>query len=92
MARLIARRLRAPGSPSGLADRVTRRASSLERGDLRRQHATGAARTTLTNAPGYDDDSAVWSPDGTKIAFVRYFGGAGEIFVMNADGSGQTRT
>ena len=44
----------------------------------------------MTNAPGYDDDSAVWSPDGTKIAFVRFYGGAGEIFVMNADGSGQT--
>ena len=36
---------------------------------------------------GYE---AAWSPDGTRIAFVRFFGGAGEIFVMNADGSGQT--
>ena len=50
----------------------------------------GSGAHNLTNAPGYDDDSAVWSPDGTKIAFTRYYGGTGEIFVMNADGSGQT--
>ena len=50
----------------------------------------GSGAHNVTNAPGYDDDSAAWSPDGTKIAFVRFFGGAGEIFVMNADGSGQT--
>jgi Tol biopolymer transport system component len=53
-------------------------------------NADGSGAHNVTNAPGYDDDSAAWSPDGTKIAFVRFFGGAGEIFVMNADGSGQT--
>ena len=53
-------------------------------------NADGSGAHNVTNAPGYDDDSAVWSPDGTKIAFVRFYGGAGEIFVMNADGSGQT--
>jgi len=53
-------------------------------------NADGSGAHNVTNAPGYDDDSAVWSPDGTKIAFVRFFGDAGEIFVMNADGSGQT--
>jgi len=52
-------------------------------------NADGSGGHNVTNAPGYDDDSAVWSPDGTKIAFVRFYGGAGEIFVMNADGSGQ---
>ena len=52
-------------------------------------NADGSGAHNVTNAPGYDDDSAVWSPNGTKIAFVRFFGGAGEIFVMNADGSGQ---
>jgi dipeptidyl aminopeptidase/acylaminoacyl peptidase len=50
----------------------------------------GSGAVNVTSAPGYDDDSAVWSPDGTKIAFVRFFGSAGEIFVMNADGSAQT--
>jgi Tol biopolymer transport system component len=53
-------------------------------------NADGTGARNLTNATSYDDDSAVWSPDGTKIAFTRFFGGAGEIYVMNADGSGQT--
>ena len=36
---------------------------------------------------------AKWSPDGTKIAFVREWDPnfAGDIFVMNADGDNQTR-
>lgn len=34
---------------------------------------------------------ANWSPDGSKIAYWRYEGGNGEIFVANADGSGETR-
>ena len=34
-----------------------------------------------------------WSPDGEKIAFDRsdFTGESREIYVMNADGSGQTR-
>lgn len=32
-----------------------------------------------------------WSPDGTKLAFLGAQGGDKEIYVMNADGSGQTR-
>jgi Tol biopolymer transport system component len=51
-------------------------------------NADGSGARNLTNATGYDDDQATWSPDSTKIAFTRYFGGAGEIYVMNADGSG----
>ena len=33
----------------------------------------------------------VWSPDGARIAFVSRRDGNYEIYVMNADGSGQTR-
>jgi TolB protein len=38
-------------------------------------------------------NSPAWSPDGKRIAFGRYLGGVsqGEIFIMNADGSGQHR-
>ncbi|MCH7838355.1 MAG: PD40 domain-containing protein, partial [Chloroflexi bacterium] len=32
-----------------------------------------------------------WSPDGTVIAFTSERDGNSEIYIMNADGSGQTR-
>ncbi len=38
-----------------------------------------------------DNVYPVWSPDGTKIAFQAYRDGQAEVYVMNADGSGQTR-
>jgi Tol biopolymer transport system component len=38
------------------------------------------------------DDDAVWSPDGTKIAFARVANAINrDIFVMNADGTGVVR-
>jgi Tol biopolymer transport system component len=54
---------------------------------------TGVAR--LTNDLALDEAPA-WSPEGLKIAFVRDHQQAGDcacgdIFVMNADGSGQTQ-
>lgn len=68
-------------------------------GGIFRMHDDGSGRTRLTNgeAPGYEgnphsgDYSANWSPDGTKISFIRRTGtGLTErVFVMNADGSDQ---
>lgn len=49
----------------------------------------GSHLTQLTNS-GQDYDPA-YSPDGTKIAFDSYRDGLDEIWVMNADGSGQTK-
>jgi TolB protein len=34
---------------------------------------------------------AAWSPDGRKITFVSDRDGTYEVYVMNADGSGQRR-
>ena len=49
--------------------------------------------TKLTNFDTYmrwQDMDPTWSPDGSKIAFSENQGGVG-IFVVNADGTGQTR-
>jgi Tol biopolymer transport system component len=53
--------------------------------------ADGTARAQLTTQPsGSADRSPVWSPDGTKIAFMsNREGGFPEIYVMNADGTGE---
>jgi TolB protein len=48
-----------------------------------------ASPTRLTNHPEIDSWPD-WSPDGSKIAFSRYFGGKPDIYVMKADGSLQT--
>jgi len=50
----------------------------------------GLDTTNLTNDPGRDY-APQWSPDGQKIAFYSDRSGRFEIYVMNADGSGQVR-
>jgi Tol biopolymer transport system component len=42
----------------------------------------------LTRNPAFEADPA-WSPDGRSIAFRSTRDGNPEIYVMNADGSGQ---
>ncbi len=60
-------------------------------------NADGSVLTNLTNNPG--NDGALghqglgylgWSPDGSRISFFSDRDGNAEIYVMNADGSGQT--
>jgi Tol biopolymer transport system component len=53
-------------------------------------NADGTGQTRLTTDPG-DDEQPVWSPNGTKIAFVSAREGSRGIWVMNADGSVQTK-
>lgn len=66
--------------------------------DIYSVNADGANLMQVTNAPG-DEISPVWSPDGTQVAFaageaadrdIRNVG-TFEIYVVNADGTGQTR-
>ena len=44
----------------------------------------------LTDGPG-DDFAPVWSPDGTRIAFVSDRAGSYDIWAMDADGANPTR-
>jgi len=49
----------------------------------------GTGLTKLPSVPG--DTDPAWSPDGSKIAFVRFREGGAGIWVMNADGTGLRR-
>ena len=59
--------------------------------------ADGANLVQLTTdawvqiSPVTEVTSLAWSPDGTRIAFIANRVGAGQIFVMNADGTGLVR-
>ncbi|MEO6056692.1 MAG: LpqB family beta-propeller domain-containing protein [Gemmatimonadales bacterium] len=52
--------------------------------------ADGTTLTNLTNDPSGDEGPA-WSPDGRSIAFTSHRTGRWQVYVMNADGSGQTQ-
>jgi TolB protein len=61
-------------------------------------NADGSGLTNLTNTPGFHSSHA-WSPNGSRLAFVRGVESmvngqrflAYDIFVINVDGSGETR-
>lgn len=61
-------------------------------GEIQVFSATAASPTldNLTDS-GSAESSPSWSPDGTKIAYLSNATGSIEIYVMNADGTGQTR-
>ena len=53
-------------------------------------NSDGSHQTNLTNQHAQDLFPA-WSPDGVKIAFASMWDGNYEIYIMNEDGSTQTR-
>lgn len=66
--------------------------------DIQRLDAGGGGRVALTKAPlwlvaenkkPWNNVAPAWSPDGSQIAFLTDRNGRWEIWVMNADGSGQ---
>src|SRR3954468_11763354 len=62
-------------------------------GEIFVANSTGTEPLQLTTN-GVDDTSPVWSPDGSRIAYVSRtlgFGGSYDIYVMNADGTGKTQ-
>ena len=58
--------------------------------DIYIMDAAGQTVRRLTTDTSTDWEPA-WSPDGSRIAFISYRTGAGELYVINADGSGLTQ-
>ncbi|WP_158282975.1 putative Ig domain-containing protein [Nocardioides silvaticus] len=86
-------------SPDGSKIAFTSSHGSWLNDEIYVMNADGSGQTRLTNDSLRDTDY-VWSPDGSKLLFTKgsfVCSGPGcppndiEIYVMNADGSGQTR-
>ena len=61
-----------------------------DNGDVYSINLDATGRTRLTTHAG-DDWAARWSPDGQRIAFLSHRDSASAVYVMNADGTSQTR-
>jgi len=77
------------GAPSHCERSIAFLRSSGIRADIYVMNADGSGVGQLTNTASVE--VFVWSPDGTRIAFVSVRDLGFEIYVMNADGSGVTQ-
>ena len=76
---------------SGSNQKILFQSTRDENSEVYSINPDGTGETRLTNNPAVDQ-SAVWSPDGKRIAFFSTRDNPlGEIYVMNADGSGVVR-
>jgi tricorn protease len=65
------------------------RALIVARGDVFTVPIEKGATRNLTNSSNAHDKSAVWSPDGGKIAFISDMDGEDELYLVNQDGMGK---
>jgi Tol biopolymer transport system component len=77
-------------SPDGRKIVFNARPAGAANADIYAIDADGGGLVQLTNAPGNDRYPA-WSPDGSRIVFESERTGVNQVWVMNADGSGQTQ-
>ena len=78
-------------SPRGDLIAISGTRSSVDRSDIWTVHADGSGNTRLLATGPASDGDPSWSPDGDRIAYVSDRDGNPEVYVMNADGTGQTR-
>lgn len=80
-------------SPTG-AQLAFVRLAPTPSGNLRRLYVArsdGSESRQLTEFPDGQDWTPAWSPDGTRIVFVHDVGGQFDLYIVNADGTGQHR-
>jgi TolB protein len=77
----------APGAHAAFAGANGRIAFGVAGSGIWSVNPDGTAFRQLTSS-GFDTDPS-WSPDGTRLAFVRATACCNDIYVVNADGSGE---
>ena len=81
--------------PTARASFSRRRRTSARRSSSNvfsvRTDGSGLVQLTRSHGGSVNNVAAAWSPDGTKIAFIRYRHRSSQLYVMNADGTAVTQ-